>query len=423
MKIKKDYNTKIVSILVAITFLLNSTVYGIDLPRKAHLRIPLAGNSLDGKRRLQDGMTAIKRKFSFGLLTTLVILPVLLQLGDKPTEQTSVVNKTSVSQILDRSIIEQLLHDRKFNLSLQADMFGISENNKDEFALIRLPQALNAIDNLGVLSRDAVPVAVIDLSPQGEFSSTLSHKMVLSKHGSAMADIVHQIGGDKIDVWTISAGTKHDNGDLDMSYLGQAVDFAAQEGAKVIILSISGQGDQTASQAIDDALKAGVCITEAVGNDGVQDMGILPSYDKRILRVGGVKSNGERAEESNYGVTLEGLQVANVYAPDRLYVTYPDGKQDIVIGSSFASPVVGAVAGLLFGMDSQGVIDGYKITEILKKTSQRHGSDLLPIVDVEAAVKKMKTITIEGRSSEIPNSLDATLKARKQTEKTTNTDL
>ncbi|MBU1147609.1 MAG: hypothetical protein KKD11_04585 [Candidatus Omnitrophica bacterium] len=301
MRFGKDYNVKILSMLVAVTFLLNSTAYTIDLPKKAHLRIPLTSN---GKVRLKDRIMAalsfkkadsynsallerrkelntllgsgLRNKFKIGLLGFLATLTVvqlsyiMLEPGDKPTRQIFVpASQDSTNVVLDSSIIEKLLDDREFNLSLKARMLGVSENNKDEFALIGLSQGLNIIDNLGISSREAVPVAVIDLSPQGEFSSALTRKMVLSKHGSAMADIVHQIGGDKIDVWTISAGTKYYNGDLDMSYLGQAVDFATQEGAKVIVLSISGQGDTAAMKAIDNALDTGLCITEAVGNDGV----------------------------------------------------------------------------------------------------------------------------------------------------------
>lgn len=44
-KIDKAYNLKIVSLLVGLAFLMNSTVYGIDLPQKAHLRVPLSGSN------------------------------------------------------------------------------------------------------------------------------------------------------------------------------------------------------------------------------------------------------------------------------------------------------------------------------------------------------------------------------------------
>jgi len=33
LKFNKDFNAKIISLVVAVSFLFNSTVYGIDLPR------------------------------------------------------------------------------------------------------------------------------------------------------------------------------------------------------------------------------------------------------------------------------------------------------------------------------------------------------------------------------------------------------
>lgn len=42
---RKGYNLKIISLLAAVTFLLNSAVYGIDLPNKARLRVPVGQKS------------------------------------------------------------------------------------------------------------------------------------------------------------------------------------------------------------------------------------------------------------------------------------------------------------------------------------------------------------------------------------------
>lgn len=39
LKFRKDFNAKIVAALVAVVFFFNSTVYGIDLPNKTHLRV------------------------------------------------------------------------------------------------------------------------------------------------------------------------------------------------------------------------------------------------------------------------------------------------------------------------------------------------------------------------------------------------
>ncbi len=53
-KIKKDYNVKIISLLIAVLFTFNSTVYGIDIPTKNHLRPPLFFTQKINQRRVVE---------------------------------------------------------------------------------------------------------------------------------------------------------------------------------------------------------------------------------------------------------------------------------------------------------------------------------------------------------------------------------
>ncbi len=61
LKFKKDFNAKIISLLMAVLFLLNSAVYGIDLPKNtpSKLRVPFTTNSAEGKRRLMETLSEI----------------------------------------------------------------------------------------------------------------------------------------------------------------------------------------------------------------------------------------------------------------------------------------------------------------------------------------------------------------------------
>ena len=58
-KIKKGYNLKITSLILAITFFVTSTCYGIGLSNKLHLRTPLLDNSGQGRQRIEDGLAAV----------------------------------------------------------------------------------------------------------------------------------------------------------------------------------------------------------------------------------------------------------------------------------------------------------------------------------------------------------------------------
>lgn len=53
LKIKKDLNIKIISLVLAVVFSMHTTAYGRDLSSKSHLRIPLATNNVKTINRLQ----------------------------------------------------------------------------------------------------------------------------------------------------------------------------------------------------------------------------------------------------------------------------------------------------------------------------------------------------------------------------------
>jgi len=56
VKFKKAYSIKIISVIISVVFLFTSTTYGIDLPRKSHLRAPLLGNSQESTDRFKEAL-------------------------------------------------------------------------------------------------------------------------------------------------------------------------------------------------------------------------------------------------------------------------------------------------------------------------------------------------------------------------------
>jgi|GEM_PF-5897407 len=59
MMFKKDYNFKILSILILTVFFLNSIVYGMELPAESNLRPPMMGNSHEGKARVREAKSLV----------------------------------------------------------------------------------------------------------------------------------------------------------------------------------------------------------------------------------------------------------------------------------------------------------------------------------------------------------------------------
>lgn len=290
------------------------------------------------------------------------------------------LNPTEI-QKLDLSEITSYLN----SISFRANQLGISEGNRKEFDLIHLSQARDLLEKVQNGDRKQVPVAVIDLSPEGTSIDVLKKNMPLDQHGLFMANIVDQVAGSRADIWSISAGIKTKKGDLEITQLAEAVRYATTQGAKVIVISLSNDGRTETIKAIDEALDKGITVAIAVGNDGVQDTAMLPSHDKRILMVGSVLNNGNRAPESNYGVTMEGMKVVDIFAPGRLYVTLPNGERNLAVGTSFSSPVVGGVVALLLSMNP--TMSGQDVANYLEGSVSKTND--LPILDASAAVQKV----------------------------------
>ena len=94
------------------------------------------------------------------------------------------------------------------------------------------------------------------------------------------------------------------------SAIAQAVLFAKNNGAKVINMSLGGDGDDPVlHSAIQEARNAGIVITAGTGNggdDGIGDPGISypAAYDETIA-VGAIRYDNARSQYSNYGTGLD----------------------------------------------------------------------------------------------------------------------
>lgn len=145
-----------------------------------------------------------------------------------------------------------------------------------------------------------------------------------------------------------------------IQYGYEGIVYAYQKGASVINCSWGGEGGASAFEQsiITAAAQAGALVVAAAGN-GTANNGIgknndlVPSYPanyKGVLGVGATQSSSDaRASFSNYGVTIP------VYAPgvSILGATNSGGyNQTFMDGTSFSSPLVSGLAGLVKSLHS-----------------------------------------------------------------------
>jgi serine protease len=166
----------------------------------------------------------------------------------------------------------------------------------------------------------------------------------------------------------------------------QGINFAVNQGAKIINMSLAGNSP---SQAMEDAIRQaksqGVTIVAAAGNNGRQEVGFPAAYDDLVIGVGAIRQDRSRASYSNYGPQID------IVAPggDNRVDQNNDGFGDGIVqqtfregsttefsyrffeGTSMATPHVSGVAALL--LSKNGGLSPDQIEGFLTSTAQDLG--------------------------------------------------
>jgi subtilisin family serine protease len=148
-----------------------------------------------------------------------------------------------------------------------------------------------------------------------------------------------------------------DSGAGSLSTVASGITWAADNGAKVISMSLGANLDcsSTIQDAADYAWSRGAVLFAAAGNDGANDVH-TPANCNHIVPVGALESNDTRASFSNFG---SGVPIA---APGVMILsTGKDGDYVWMSGTSMATPHAAGVAALVwttgYGTSNQAVVD------------------------------------------------------------------
>jgi serine protease len=165
--------------------------------------------------------------------------------------------------------------------------------------------------------------------------------------------------------------------------IARGIYFATNNGAKVINLSLGGEGDSTTLRdAIGYAYSQGVTIVCAAGNEFLEGNPVTypAAYDDYCIAVGATRYDETRAYYSNTGSYLDIAAPGGDMLVDQNGDGYPDGilQQTFGIdpndfaywfyqGTSMAAPHVSGAAALLI---SNGVTNPDKVREAIEKTAK-----------------------------------------------------
>ncbi|MBM7702898.1 S8 family peptidase [Metabacillus iocasae] len=150
------------------------------------------------------------------------------------------------------------------------------------------------------------------------------------------------------------------DGNGTLSAVAEGIIYAANQGAKVINLSLgSTQGSTTLQNAVNYAWSKGAVLIGAAGNSGV-NVPNYPAYYANVIAVASTDTNDRRSTFSNFGTWVD------VAAPGTdILSTYLSSSYGYLSGTSMAAPHVAGIAALLASQGKTNI----QIRDIIRNTA------------------------------------------------------
>lgn len=222
-------------------------------------------------------------------------------------------------------------------------------------------------------------------APDGLNNDSYAGKDTGVTHGTHVAGILGAVGNNGTGVsgvsWNVSImGIRvlDDEGAGSDGDIAAGIQYAADNGADIIHMSLGGYGSTNALQAgVNYALDRDKIIVAAAGNDGV-NINQNPFYPACYSTVIGVSSTGQSNAASTF--SNKGSDCVNVAAPgESIYSTlYSDDPTynfttdyGTMSGTSMAAPVVSGLVGLL--LEHEPTLTTAQVTDILELTADDIG--------------------------------------------------
>jgi len=133
------------------------------------------------------------------------------------------------------------------------------------------------------------------------------------------------------------------SGSGSLANVASSITYAADNGAKVINMSLGGPGSSTLQSAVDYAFNKGTFLACAAGNSNTSSTSsAYPGAYANCFAVASTTSTDARSSFSNYGAWVEAAAPGS-----SIYSTWLNSGYNTISGTSMATPHVAGLAGLL----------------------------------------------------------------------------
>ena len=253
------------------------------------------------------------------------------------------------------------------NYVMKPDLIPNDPNYKSQAPVLTV---LNAQNGWDILKGSSTPIIAVvdsgcaqhpDLPPLLEGYAAvagLSPYNDKQGHGTGVAGTIGCIGNNGIGSAGINWGAsimpvKIDdaNGSISVANVAKGIIWAADNGAKIINLSLGYASDSTTlKNAIDYAYNKGCALFAATGNESKNAV-CYPARYSNVMGVGSTTNGTSRVASSNYGPGI------NLIAFGGFYTAAPTGGYTNLSGTSFSTPQVAALASLVWTLNPDLTVD------------------------------------------------------------------
>ena len=146
----------------------------------------------------------------------------------------------------------------------------------------------------------------------------------------------------------------------------KGIDWAVENGARVINMSFAGPADPRLSDMLERASRRGIVLVAAAGNAGPRSPPLYPAADRNVIAV-----TATDIEDRLYSGANRGSHIAVAAPGVEILVPAPDGNYQFTTGTSVAAAHVSGVAALLIERNPK--LTPGEVRRILMRTAKSLG--------------------------------------------------